>query len=234
MRRPFLVPVSLALAALGPQAAGAATADAIPGAAAVQGSRARITEAFRHPLLAIAQSRQGLAGALGHSSHSSHASHASHASHFSSSGGSPLPPAPAPVPTPTPTLTTTTTPSPAAATTTYFSASLTVSQAVPTPAVTGNGANGSFTATLTGRLLHWNLTSSNLSGDPVAAVIHLGAQGKNGARLLPLCGKCTSSASGTVVLSPGQVAALIGKATYINVGTHLNPAGEIRGQIRRA
>jgi hypothetical protein len=232
MRRPFLVPVSLALAALAPQAAGAGpiTADAAPGAIDVPRSQTRITQLLRHPLLAVTKSRRSLAGALGHSSHSSHASHASH---FSSSGGPSLPP-PAPPAPPAPPTPRTTPTSPVPAALTYFTASLTVSQEVPAPHAAGVGANGSFTATLSGRFLHWNLTSSNLSGVPVAAVIHTGARGQNGARFISLCGKCSTSASGTAVLSASQVAALLRKATYVNVGTHGNPLGEIRGQIRRA
>lgn len=122
---------------------------------------------------------------------------------------------------------------PAAAASTRLHASLTVSQVVPQPAVAGVGAFGTFTATLSGRILAWRLTVSHLSGSVVAAVVHAGARGHTGARLMRLCGPCATSAHGTLVLTQAQVTQLLGGASYLNVGTHRNPAGEIRGQIIR-
>lgn len=113
-------------------------------------------------------------------------------------------------------------------------ASLTVSQEVPQPATAGVGARGTFTATLTGRILSWHLKVSHLSGAPAASVIHTGGRGVAGAALVTLRGSSSTSISGTTVLTAAQVAKLLGGATYINVGTHLNPHGEIRGQIVRA
>lgn len=121
----------------------------------------------------------------------------------------------------------------ATAATTQFGAHLTVSQEVPSPRVAGVGAAGTFTATLSGRMFHWTLKVSNLSGEPVAAVFHKGAQGVTGPRLLELCGRCKASASGTKVLTQAQITSLMSGALYVNVGTHSNPAGEIRGQITR-
>jgi hypothetical protein len=142
MRRPFLVPLSLAIAALGPQGALAsqgATAEASPAGADANSSSARMSERFRQPLLAVSRAPRHLATYLGHSSHSSHASHASHASHsshFSSSGSAPA------VPTPSPPVVVAPTPAPAPATAAFFSARLSVSQEVPQPAAVGSGALG--------------------------------------------------------------------------------------------
>jgi CHRD domain len=36
------------------------------------------------------------------------------------------------------------------------------------------------------------------------------------------------------VLTQAQIASLMSGAMYVDVGTHANPAGEIRGQITRA
>jgi hypothetical protein len=233
MRRPFLVPLSLAIAALGPQGALAsqgATAEASPAGADANSSSARMSERFRQPLLAVSRAPRHLATYLGHSSHSSHASHASHASHsshFSSSGSAPA------VPTPSPPVVVAPTPAPAPATAAFFSARLSVSQEVPQPAAVGSGALGLFSATLTGRILQWQLTVSQLSGTAGAAVIRVAPKGAIGPQLIRLCEPCADSAHGTLVLSAAQASKLLTSSTYVNVGTHTNPHGEIRGQIQR-
>jgi hypothetical protein len=221
-RRHFLVPVGMALAALAP---GAASSHSDPVSSAPVGNdgaaRANLKDRLRQPLLALRRGggRQ-LAGATFHSSHSSHASHASHASHFSSSVTSQpvvtLPSAPA---------------APVTSATATISAYLSASQEVPPPQGASSLAMGTFTATLKGRILSWQLTTSSLSGSIVAAVIHIGQAGRIGPRLVQIVAHAGTSASGTVVLSPAQVAALLGKSAYLNVGTHLNPGGEIRGQL---
>jgi hypothetical protein len=235
MRRPFLVPLSLAIAALGPQGAlanQAGTVETSQAGADANGSRARMSERFRQPLLAVSRAPRHLATYLGHSSHSSHASHASHASHsshFSSSGSAPAVPTPSPpvvvAPTPTPT--------PTPATAAFFSARLSVSQEVPAPAAVSSGALGLFSATLTGRILQWQLTVSQLSGPAGAAVIRVAPKGAVGPQVIRLCEPCADSAHGTLVLSAAQASKLLTSSTYVNVGTHTNPHGEIRGQIQR-
>jgi hypothetical protein len=117
---------------------------------------------------------------------------------------------------------------------TTLSAILTVSQEVPMPAVAGVGANGTFTATLSGRMLRWHLSVTKLSGAPVAATIRVGARGLKGPKLVHLCEPCSGVQSGTIVLTAPQAARLLSNATYVNVGTHRNPDGEIRGQVQRA
>jgi hypothetical protein len=114
-----------------------------------------------------------------------------------------------------------------------FAATLNVGQAKPAPKGTQNGASGKFTATLSGSTLTWKLTFTHLSGPATAAHIHAGKRGvANPAPLIPLCGPCTSGQTGTVSnVSASQVAQLKAGATYVNVHTTKNAAGEIRGQI---
>ena len=59
----------------------------------------------------------------------------------------------------------------------------------------------------------------------------MGAKRKAGPVIVPLCGPCTASSAGTVMVSAAVVKALPGKNTYVNVHTAKNPGGEVRGQI---
>jgi hypothetical protein len=90
---------------------------------------------------------------------------------------------------------------------------------------------GTFTATITGSKLSWHLTFSHLTGKAVAAHIHLGAKGKSGNVLIPLCAPCTKAAMGTVKLNAMELRDVRKAATYVNVHTAKYPNGEIRGQI---
>jgi len=225
VKRSFLVPVGLALAALAPQ--GGLGQPTAPTEAAVlgdtRGTRGLLAGRLFQPLLAVAgYAGRHLANPMGHVSHSSHASHASHASHFSAT------PAPVPLPVPAPT------PVPPATVTTGLVAVLGTGQEVPVPVNTGRGASGRFTATLSGRILSWRLTFSNLSGQAVSAVIHGGSRGRIGPRIATVCGPCMSPATGTVVLTASQVTQMLVGGTYLNVATRANPTGEIRGQIGSA
>ena len=117
---------------------------------------------------------------------------------------------------------------------------LNAKQEVPAPK-RATRAVGSFTATLTvvkatSTKLAWRLTFAHLSGPATAAHIHLGAPGKAGKVVVPLCGPCTSGAHGTYTKPlPGTVqTALLAGTAYVNVHTKLNPAGEIRGQFKAA
>jgi hypothetical protein len=90
---------------------------------------------------------------------------------------------------------------------------------------------GTFTGTVTGSKLSWHLTFSHLTGKAVAAHIHLGAKGKSGNVLVPLCAPCTKAAMGTVKLNAMQLRDLTKAATYVNVHTAKYANGEIRGQL---
>ena len=116
-----------------------------------------------------------------------------------------------------------------------FSAALNVGQEVmPHPTGTKVGASGKFTATVTGTTLKWTLTFAHLSGSATASHIHGGVRGKAGGVLVPLCGPCTSPASGTATVTAAQLADMVAGKDYVNVHTAKNPNGEIRGQITHA
>jgi uncharacterized cupredoxin-like copper-binding protein len=119
----------------------------------------------------------------------------------------------------------------AATTTASYTAKLNASQERPRPHATRASASGTFTATLSGKTLKWKLTFTHLTGAATAAHIHLGAKGRSGAILVPLCGPCKSPKSGTVKISATTIKAMANGKTYVNVHTKKNPAGEIRGQL---
>jgi len=106
---------------------------------------------------------------------------------------------------------------------------------VPKPAGVPASATGRFrgdTHNFFGTKITWTLTFSHLSGKAVAAHIHLGKPGKAGGVLLALCGPCSSGQKGTVMLPLGQKTKILERATYVNIHTLKNPAGEIRGQVK--
>ena len=70
-----------------------------------------------------------------------------------------------------------------------------------------------------------------LAGPVAAAHIHLGAMGKAGNVLVPLCGPCKNGVSGTVTVSAAVKSAFAKHLLYVNVHTAKNPNGEIRGQL---
>lgn len=117
------------------------------------------------------------------------------------------------------------------ATTTAVVAVLSAGQEVPHPKGAAAGASGQFTATLRGTTLAWRLTFKQLSGPASAAHIHMAPAKKAGPVSAPLCGPCTSPASGTLTLTTQQLAALRSRGLYVNVHTAANPGGEIRGQL---
>lgn len=118
-----------------------------------------------------------------------------------------------------------------------FKATLTMAQVTPHLKGANAKQTGTFKATLTGTDLKWTLTYSHLSGQAVAAHIHLGARGKNGMALEALCGPpaCTSPMSGDANAVTDDIAAAMSKGgAYVNVHTDKNPEGEIRGEIALA
>jgi hypothetical protein len=112
-----------------------------------------------------------------------------------------------------------------------WSAKLDASQEIPKQAVKVPAARGAFTSTISGNKLHWKLTFSKLSGPATAAHIHLGAMGKAGNVLVPLCGPCKSGVSGSASLTAALKRDFTKHLLYVNVHTAKNPGGEIRGQL---
>jgi hypothetical protein len=105
----------------------------------------------------------------------------------------------------------------------------------PTPKGDVGNARGTFTATLTksgtGAELSWRLEFDNLSGNAIAAHIHVAARGVAGPVRVPLCAPCTSGATGTATINADVLDAILTDRAYVNVHTPTNPAGEIRDQV---
>jgi hypothetical protein len=118
-----------------------------------------------------------------------------------------------------------------------LTAALGAAKEVPKPTGVGAGAGGTFGAGLT-RIgargtLSWRLTFRGLTGRASGAHIHLAKAGVAGPVAVPLCGPCRSGVRGTAKVNARTVTALLGGGAYVNVHTAKNPAGEIRGQIRK-
>jgi hypothetical protein len=98
-------------------------------------------------------------------------------------------------------------------------------------------ATGSFTGTLkvinaSKSTLTYKLTYARLTGKGLAAHVHLGAAGKAGRIVVPLCAPCASGVHSAKAISSVAALAMIAGKAYVNVHTAKNPAGEIRGQIK--
>jgi hypothetical protein len=109
---------------------------------------------------------------------------------------------------------------------------------VPRPKGTAGGT-GTFTATLkvvsaTKASLTWKLSFAHLTGPALAAHVHLGAPGKAGKVVVPLCGPCRSGRGGTSSVTAVAAAAMVAGKAYVNVHTKANPNGEIRGTVKAA
>jgi len=96
---------------------------------------------------------------------------------------------------------------------------------------TASHGKGSFTGDISGHKLKFTLKFSGLTGPAAAAHIHLGAKGKAGPVIIPLCGPCKSPVTGTVAVTATRIKQIESGKTYVNVHTAKYPAGEIRGQL---
>jgi hypothetical protein len=112
-------------------------------------------------------------------------------------------------------------------------AKLNAGQEVPAQVVKDTKAKGLFRGTIVGRKLTWKLTFSGLTGKATAAHIHMGAMGKAGNVLIPLCAPCRSGAHGKATFTAAMKRALAHHKLYVNVHTAKNPNGEIRGQLAK-
>lgn len=122
----------------------------------------------------------------------------------------------------------------AALKTTTWTAALSSGQEVPAQVVKDARAHGLFKGTVSGSTLKWKLTYSGLTGPAVAAHVHMGAKGKAGNVVVPLCGgapACKSGLSGSFPLTAALKSAFKKHLLYVNVHTAKNPNGEIRGQL---
>lgn len=116
-----------------------------------------------------------------------------------------------------------------------IAAGMTAANETPTPKGDVGSARGTFTATLTksgtGGELSWKLEFSNLTGNAIAAHIHVAARGVSGPVRVPLCAPCTSGVTGTATITAEVLDAILNDRAYVNVHTPTNPAGEIRDQV---
>jgi CHRD domain len=117
---------------------------------------------------------------------------------------------------------------------TVWTAALSSGQEVPKQVVKDTAAHGLFKATLSGSTLKWKLTYAKLTGPAMAAHIHMGAKGKPGNVVVPLCGPtpaCKSGLTGTATVTAQMKSWFKKHLLYVNVHTTKNPQGEIRGQL---
>jgi CHRD domain len=116
-----------------------------------------------------------------------------------------------------------------------IAAGMVAANETPTPKGDVGSARGTFTATLTksgtGAELSWRLDLSNLTGNAIAAHIHVAARGVSGPVRVPLCAPCTSGVTGTATINADVLDAILNDRAYVNVHTPTNPAGEIRDQV---
>ncbi len=112
-----------------------------------------------------------------------------------------------------------------------WTAKLSAAQEIPKQVVKNTTGHGTFTGTLSGTKLKFKLTFAGLTGPATAAHIHLGAKGKSGNVLVPLCAPCKSPVTGTVTVSAAVQKDFTKHLLYVNVHTGKNPNGEIRGQL---
>lgn len=119
-----------------------------------------------------------------------------------------------------------------------FQATLDTAQEVPTPNAPPDAGGSAFLVLdEEGGVLDYLLSVRNLTGQPLAAHVHLGAPGVAGGveiTFAALPTAATGMVKGVVNLQPDTVALLADLATnpmYVNVHTAENVAGEIRGQL---
>lgn len=116
-----------------------------------------------------------------------------------------------------------------------YETSLSPQEEVPRPQGVKSTAAGQFVGFYhkRGRILVWVLRFGDLTGPATAAHIHVGARGKPGPVLVPLCGPCRNPSGGRIRLTRQQALPFTPKPSlYVNIHTARNPAGEIRGQLR--
>jgi CHRD domain len=121
--------------------------------------------------------------------------------------------------------------------TTRYRAALNARAEVPRPKGAKPGATGTFKIDLIeadgSYSISWTLTYRNLTGRAQAAHIHRGKPGKAGPVMRSLCSPCRSGRTGKAKVSKTVASTMKRGAAYVNVHTARNPAGEIRGQIRK-
>lgn len=121
-----------------------------------------------------------------------------------------------------------------AAGTDVYEATLNGAQEVPPNTGAGTGKAEVQVDTSTYKV-KWRVTHSGLSGPATAAHIHgPAAPTANAGVVVPFTGDMNSQPiTGEATLTPAQYADLAAGLYYVNVHTTRNPAGEIRGQLKK-
>ena len=121
-----------------------------------------------------------------------------------------------------------------AAGTDVYEATLNGTQEVPPNTMTGTGRAEVQVDTNTYKV-RWRVTHSGLSGPATAAHIHgPAAPTANAGVVVPFTGDMNAQPiTGEATLTPAQYADLAAGLYYVNVHTTRNPAGEIRGQLKK-
>ena len=125
---------------------------------------------------------------------------------------------------------------PVAKAVTNYSATLSGAQEVPAVATTGSGS-ATLVLNDAGNQLAYTVTYSGLVGTLTASHIHKAPAGTNGGVLFgfsPPIGTKSGTFSGTITLTPANVADLNAGLYYVNVHSTTFPGGELRGQISTA
>jgi CHRD domain-containing protein len=133
---------------------------------------------------------------------------------------------------------------PAFAASSKWKATLNGKSEVPKTTSKATGA-ATFTVASNGKSIKYTLKASGLSGGAQAAHIHFGKAGKAGPVIVNICAKpCSLPKSGTLTSkqfakAPGvanfaaAIKAIKAGNTYVNIHTKKDPAGEIRGQLKK-
>lgn len=115
----------------------------------------------------------------------------------------------------------------------HLTASLSGAQEVPPTTSKGTGTAKVTYDTKT-RKLDWTVTYSGLTGPAIAAHFHGPAKpDKNAPIMVPMKHVEKSPIIGAATLTKKQGSALLAGDVYVNIHTHANPAGEIRGQLTK-
>lgn len=120
-----------------------------------------------------------------------------------------------------------------AAATDVYEATLAGTQEVPPTTSTGTGKAEVEVDPKTYKV-RWKVTHSGLTGPATAAHIHgPAAPGANAGVMVPFKDANASPITGEATLTAAQYADLAAGRTYVNIHTAQNPAGEIRGQLKK-
>jgi hypothetical protein len=112
-----------------------------------------------------------------------------------------------------------------------FSCVLDGAQEVPPTGATGSGC-GWLEFDPQTALLAFQISVTGLSGPPTGAHVHEGVTGEGGPIVFPMAGGPSTWTGSVGPLGAAHVDALYRGNLFVNVHTALNPAGEIRGQVR--